>query len=182
LTPSRSFHLGSPRPDRLQPGILIGAGLVVFCHAGWLTASAEINTSFWDLAVWTALIRLGLQDALRNSVAPSSRTRPDNAQLGLVLQRVGLIESAATLSRTGNTLQPLVPAHAGTQAITNVTAFSALKGKRSPFHLQALSRQDLWSRVRTSEVQLQRMFLATDRGQCGVRDGLDSRVRGNERG
>jgi hypothetical protein len=70
------FPIAGRLSDRLQPGILIGFGLIVFCYACWLTASADINTSFGDLAYWTALTRVGLGLLFPALTAGSLRVLP----------------------------------------------------------------------------------------------------------
>jgi EmrB/QacA subfamily drug resistance transporter len=70
------FPIAGRLSDRLEPGVLIGVGLIVFCYACWLTASADINTSFGDLAYWTALTRVGLGLLFPALTAGSLRVLP----------------------------------------------------------------------------------------------------------
>lgn len=51
-----SGHLG----DRVPPWIPIMAGLALFGVSNWLCAGADVDTSFWSLAIWIVLGRIGL--------------------------------------------------------------------------------------------------------------------------
>jgi MFS transporter, DHA2 family, multidrug resistance protein len=46
--------------DLLSPGHLIGAGLLLFAYSSYLTSFVDVHTSFWQLAWWTVLSRVGL--------------------------------------------------------------------------------------------------------------------------
>ncbi len=39
---------------------MIGAGMAIFAGSSWLMAGADINTTFWTLAWWTVISRIGL--------------------------------------------------------------------------------------------------------------------------
>lgn len=54
------FPIAGRLSDKLDPGLLIGAGLAVFACSSYLTADVDINTSFWTLAWLTVLSRVGL--------------------------------------------------------------------------------------------------------------------------
>lgn len=54
------FPIAGRLSDRLSPGLLIGAGLAIFAWSSWLTAQVDLDTSFWALAWWTVLSRIGL--------------------------------------------------------------------------------------------------------------------------
>ncbi|HLT02511.1 MAG TPA: DHA2 family efflux MFS transporter permease subunit, partial [Geminicoccaceae bacterium] len=49
------FPLAGRLTDRMRPGLLIGAGMIVFAYASYLMARVDVNTGFWLLAWWTAL-------------------------------------------------------------------------------------------------------------------------------
>jgi EmrB/QacA subfamily drug resistance transporter len=54
------FPLAGRLSDKLSSGLLIGAGLAIFAWSSYLTANVDINTTFWTLAWWTVLSRIGL--------------------------------------------------------------------------------------------------------------------------
>ncbi|HEX5079804.1 MAG TPA: DHA2 family efflux MFS transporter permease subunit, partial [Geminicoccaceae bacterium] len=54
------FPLAGRLTDRMRPGILIGAGMLIFAWSSWLMAEVDVNTGFWLLAWWTVLSRIGL--------------------------------------------------------------------------------------------------------------------------
>lgn len=70
------FPIAGRLSDRLQPGLPIGVGLIIFAYACWLMASADINTSFGQLAYWTALTRVGLGLLFPALTAGSLRVLP----------------------------------------------------------------------------------------------------------
>jgi EmrB/QacA subfamily drug resistance transporter len=122
------FPIAGRLSDRLQPGILIGAGLVVFCYACWLTAFAEINTSFWDLAYWTALTRLGLGLLFPALTAGSLRVLPP----ALLAQGSGAVNFTRQL---------------GGALGTNLLA--VILERRTAFHADAISATQTWDNFTT---------------------------------
>ncbi len=54
------FPLAGALTDRVAPGLLIAAGLILFAYSSYLTSFADVDTSFWALAWWTVLSRIGL--------------------------------------------------------------------------------------------------------------------------
>ncbi len=54
------FPLAGFLSDRVSPGLLIGFGLIVFAYSSWLMGSVDIDTSFWALASWIVIGRVGL--------------------------------------------------------------------------------------------------------------------------
>lgn len=70
------FPLAGPLADRLRPGPMIALGLVLCATGSWLTAQVDINTSFFDLAWWTALGRIGMALVFPPLSAASLRVLP----------------------------------------------------------------------------------------------------------
>lgn len=54
------FPLAGRLSDKVPAALLIGAGMAIFAWSSWLSSVVEINTSFWTLAWWTILSRIGL--------------------------------------------------------------------------------------------------------------------------
>jgi EmrB/QacA subfamily drug resistance transporter len=54
------FPIAGRLSDKISSGILIGVGLAIFAWSSYLSANVDINTTFWMLAWWTALSRIGL--------------------------------------------------------------------------------------------------------------------------
>jgi EmrB/QacA subfamily drug resistance transporter len=54
------FPIAGRLSDRVPPGILIGLGLAIFAWSSYLSAWIDIDTSFWSLAWFTVLSRIGL--------------------------------------------------------------------------------------------------------------------------
>ena len=54
------FPIAGRLSDKVSPGILIGAGLVLFTWSSWLTSAVDVHTGFWILAWWTVLSRIGM--------------------------------------------------------------------------------------------------------------------------
>lgn len=54
------FPIAGRLSDRLPAPLLIGAGMAIFAWSSWLTGAVDVNTSFWTLAWWTVLSRIGL--------------------------------------------------------------------------------------------------------------------------
>ena len=124
------FPIAGRLSDRLQPGLLIGGGLVVFCYACWLTASAEINTSFWDLAYWTALTRVGLGLLFPALTAGSLRVLPRE----LLAQGSGAVNFTRQL---------------GGALGTNLLA--VILERRTAFHADALMTTQTWDNYTTMD-------------------------------
>ena len=70
------FPLVGYLSDRLPIGWLIGAGMVIFAWASYLTAQVTIATSFGLLVWWTVLSRLGLGFVFPSLTAGSLRVLP----------------------------------------------------------------------------------------------------------
>ena len=87
------FPIAGRLTDRLAPGILIGAGLVLFAWSSWLTADADVHTGFWMLAWWTALGRIGMGLIFPALSAGSLRVLP----AALLAQGSGAINCARQL-------------------------------------------------------------------------------------
>ncbi|HET6630652.1 MAG TPA: DHA2 family efflux MFS transporter permease subunit [Woeseiaceae bacterium] len=71
------FPVAGRLSDRLSPGLLIAAGLLVFAWSSWLTAQVDVNTGFWHLAGWTVMTRIGLGFVFPALTAGSLRVLPD---------------------------------------------------------------------------------------------------------
>jgi MFS family permease len=54
------FPIAGRLSDRLSPGVLIGAGFLLFTWSSWLTSGVDVNTGFWLLAGWTVISRVGM--------------------------------------------------------------------------------------------------------------------------
>ncbi|MDX9999026.1 MAG: MFS transporter, partial [Phenylobacterium sp.] len=54
------FPLAGALSDRAPAGYMIGFGLLVFAWSAWLTSQVSADTSFWTLAWWTVLSRIGM--------------------------------------------------------------------------------------------------------------------------
>ncbi len=54
------FPLAGRLSDVISPGLLVGFGLIIFSYASYLTSFANVHTSFWMLAGWTVLSRIGM--------------------------------------------------------------------------------------------------------------------------
>jgi DHA2 family multidrug resistance protein len=54
------FPIAGRLSDRVPAAILIGIGMAIFAWSSWLMADANINTTFWTLAWWTVISRVGL--------------------------------------------------------------------------------------------------------------------------
>ena len=54
------FPIAGRLSDRVPTAILIGIGMAIFAWSSWLMADANINTTFWTLAWWTVISRVGL--------------------------------------------------------------------------------------------------------------------------
>ena len=54
------FPIAGRLSDRVPAAILIGIGMAIFAWSAWLMADANINTTFWTLAWWTVISRVGL--------------------------------------------------------------------------------------------------------------------------
>ena len=87
------FPIAGRLSDRLSPGILIGAGLVLFAWSSWLTAAADVRTGFWMLAWWTVISRIGMGLIFPALSVGSLRVLPAN----LIAQGSGTINFARQL-------------------------------------------------------------------------------------
>ncbi len=54
------FPIAGRLSDKVPAAILIGIGMAIFAWSAWLMADANINTTFWTLAWWTVISRVGL--------------------------------------------------------------------------------------------------------------------------
>ena len=70
------FPLAGRLTDRMRPGLLIGAGMLIFGYSSWLMAHVDVNTAFWTLAWWTVLSRIGLGLVFPALSAASLRVLP----------------------------------------------------------------------------------------------------------
>lgn len=70
------FPLAGFLSDRLSPGLLIGFGLFVFAYSSWLMGDANVDTSFWTLAWWTVIGRIGLGAIFPSLSAASLKVLP----------------------------------------------------------------------------------------------------------
>jgi EmrB/QacA subfamily drug resistance transporter len=70
------FPLAGRLSDRVPAGYLIGAGMFIFAWSSWLTASLSIDTTFWTLAWWTVISRIGLGLVFPSLTAGSLKVLP----------------------------------------------------------------------------------------------------------
>ena len=54
------FPVAGRLSDKVPSPILIGIGMTIFAWSSWLMADANINTTFWTLAWWAVISRVGL--------------------------------------------------------------------------------------------------------------------------
>jgi EmrB/QacA subfamily drug resistance transporter len=54
------FPLAGRLSDRMSPGILIGAGFILFAWSSYLTGGVDVSTGFWILAWWAIVGRIGM--------------------------------------------------------------------------------------------------------------------------
>lgn len=54
------FPLAGRLADRVPTGLLIGGGMAIFAWSAYLSCSIEINSTFWTVAWWGVLSRIGL--------------------------------------------------------------------------------------------------------------------------
>jgi EmrB/QacA subfamily drug resistance transporter len=81
------FPVAGRLTDRLRPGLLIGAGMVVFAYSSYLMAQVDVDTGFWVLAWWTVLTRIGLGLVFPALSAAALRVLP----AGLMAQGSGAV-------------------------------------------------------------------------------------------
>lgn len=70
------FPIAGRLSDRVPAGYLIGAGMFIFAWSSWLTASVSIDTTFWTLAWWTVVSRIGLGLVFPSLTAGSLKVLP----------------------------------------------------------------------------------------------------------
>ncbi|TKT74398.1 DHA2 family efflux MFS transporter permease subunit [Aquamicrobium sp. LC103] len=70
------FPIAGRLSDRLPTGYLIGGGMLIFAYSSYLTASVSIDTTFWTLAWWTVLSRIGLGLVFPSLTAGSLKVLP----------------------------------------------------------------------------------------------------------
>jgi DHA2 family multidrug resistance protein len=54
------FPVAGRLSDRFSPGLLIGAGFILFAWSSYLTAGVDVGTAFWVLAGWAVIGRIGM--------------------------------------------------------------------------------------------------------------------------
>ena len=54
------FPIAGRLSDKVPAAILIGIGMAIFAWSSWLMTDANIDTTFWTLAWWTVISRVGL--------------------------------------------------------------------------------------------------------------------------
>ncbi len=62
--------------DRLPAYLLIVSGLLLFALSSWLTSGADTNTTFWSMAVWIMIGRVGLALIMPSLNAAALRPLP----------------------------------------------------------------------------------------------------------
>jgi EmrB/QacA subfamily drug resistance transporter len=70
------FPLAGYLSDRISPGLLIGFGLLVFAYSSWLMGHVSVDTSFWTLAWWTVIGRIGMGAIFPSLSAASLKVLP----------------------------------------------------------------------------------------------------------
>lgn len=70
------FPVAGRLSDLMPAGYLIGLGMFIFAWSSWLTASVDINTTFWMLAWWTVVSRIGLGLVFPSLTAGSLKVLP----------------------------------------------------------------------------------------------------------
>ena len=70
------FPIAGRLSDRVPAGYLIGAGMFIFAWSSYLTASVGIDTTFWTLAWWTVISRVGLGLVFPSLTAGSLKVLP----------------------------------------------------------------------------------------------------------
>ena len=111
-----SGHLG----DRIPPWVPITAGLTLFGISNWLCGGIDVDTSFWSLAGWMVLGRIGL-----GLITPSL-----NAGALRALSREQLAQGSGTVNfvrQFGGAL--------------GVNLLSVIVDRQTAFHGDALARQ-----------------------------------------
>ncbi|MCL7466386.1 DHA2 family efflux MFS transporter permease subunit [Phaeovulum sp. NW3] len=54
------FPIAGRLSDRVPAAVMIAIGMAIFAGSSWLMAGADVNTTFWTLAWWTVVSRIGL--------------------------------------------------------------------------------------------------------------------------
>jgi len=70
------FPIAGRLSDRMPEGYLIGGGMLIFAWSSYLTTAISINTTFWTLAWWTVLSRIGLGFVFPSLTAGSLKVLP----------------------------------------------------------------------------------------------------------
>lgn len=70
------FPIAGRLSDRVPAGYLIGGGMLIFAYSSYLTASIGIDTTFWTLAWWTVISRIGLGLVFPSLTAASLKVLP----------------------------------------------------------------------------------------------------------
>lgn len=70
------FPVAGRLSDRVPAGWLIGIGMFIFAWSSWLTAAVGIDTTFWTLAWWTVISRIGLGLVFPSLTAGSLKVLP----------------------------------------------------------------------------------------------------------
>ena len=70
------FPIAGRLSDRLPEAYLIGAGMLIFAWSSYLSVEVSVHTTFWTLAWWTVLSRIGLGFVFPSITAASLKVLP----------------------------------------------------------------------------------------------------------
>ena len=70
------FPLAGRLSDRAPTGYVVGAGMIIFAYSSYLMASIETDSTFWMLAWWMVLSRIGLGFVFPSLTAGSLKVLP----------------------------------------------------------------------------------------------------------
>lgn len=54
------FPIAGALSDKASPALMVAIGMGIFAWSSWLMTASDVNTTFWTLAIWTAISRVGL--------------------------------------------------------------------------------------------------------------------------